>query len=124
MKTYHLFIIVLCFLSLNVQKSFSQTPLTTPVFLTLDNDDHNQGTSGMPKAPILTPQVSIGGHFLFFTESHADFVLTLTDEDGNVVYVANVAASDTQLTLPSSLSGTFELRLYAGIYCFVGEITL
>ena len=124
MKKYYLFIVLLCFLSFNVQKSFSQTPQTDPVSLTLDNDDHNQGTSGMPKTPITPPEVSIYGHTLYFSGTHAEFVLTLTDEEDNVVFTTIVYDTDTQVVLPSSLSGVFKLRLYTGIYCFVGEITL
>jgi hypothetical protein len=61
---------------------------------------------------------------LYFPETHAEFFLTLTDEDENVVFTTTVYDTDTQVVLPSSLSGTYELRLYTGIYCFVGEITL
>ena len=96
----------------------------TSISLTAEYVGTGSQVPSAPKTPIMTPKVSIDGNVLYFGCSHADFVLTLTDEDGNVMYVANVASSDTQLTLPSSLSGTFELRLYAGIYCFVGEITL
>ena len=77
-----------------------------------------------PKTPTVTPEVSIDGYILYFIGSHQDYVLTLTDQDDNVVYMTNVFATDTQIALPTSLSGTFEVRLYIDIYCFVGEITL
>ena len=77
-----------------------------------------------PKTPITPPEVSIYGHTLYFTGSHAEFLLTLTDEDDEVVFSTIVYDTDTQVVLPSSLTGTFELQLYYGIYCFVGEITL
>ena len=105
-------------------RAYAQNNSGQIVVLTVQIDDNNSGSNSSPKTPIMTPKVSIDGNVLYLGCPHADYVLTLTDEDGNEVYVTNVSASDTRLALPSSLSGTFELRLYTGIYCFVGEITL
>lgn len=95
-----------------------------PISLTVEIVDHGSQLPSKPKSPITPPQVSISGHVLYFTGTHAEFVLTLTDEEDNVVFTTIVYESDTQIVLPSSLSGSYELRLYAGIYCFGGEITL
>lgn len=124
MKAKIFLFVCLLVVSFNEQKAFSQTPLTDPVVLTLENDDHGAGGNNLPKTPIVPPEVSIDGHTLYFTGTHAEFVLTLTDEEDNVVFVTNVYATDSQITLPASLSGAFKLRLYTDIYCFVGEIIL
>lgn len=116
-------LLALCVMLFTTQLSFAQNENGQEI-LTLQIDDNHSSSNGSPKTPIVPPLVSISGHTLYFTGSHAEFVLTLTDEEDNVVYVTNVYATDTQIALPSSFSGVFMLRLYTDIYCFVGEITL
>ena len=53
-----------------------------------------------------------------------DFTLELLDEDGVVAYSVYVPAGTTQIVLPSTLSGDFELRLVADTYYYRGYITL
>lgn len=78
-----------------------------------------------PKSPINPPQATLDGHVLTFTTSHADFVLTLLDEDGEEAYTVFVPAATTTVVLPSTLTGLFELQLYpGGSYYFSGDIVL
>ena len=103
----------------------AQVPLnSTPIVFTKEYVGFGSQLPSGPKTPIVTPEVNIDGNDLYFLGSHDEYVLTLTDQDDNVVYVTNVNATDMQISLPTSLSGTFELRLYVDIYCFVGEISL
>lgn len=53
-----------------------------------------------------------------------DFVLELRDEYGCVVYYAFVPSGCTQVILPVWLSGSFELRLVASTYYYIGYILL
>lgn len=53
-----------------------------------------------------------------------DFVLELRDEYGCVVYSAFVPSGCTQVILPVWLSGSFELRLVASAYYYIGYIFL
>ena len=53
-----------------------------------------------------------------------DFTLELHDEDDTVVYSTFVPAGTTQVVLPSTLSGDFELRLAADTYYYIGYISL
>ncbi len=95
-----------------------------PITFTLEYVGSSTLLPSAPKSPTNPPEVSIDGNILYFSGSHTEFVLTLSNQDNTVVYVTNVYATDTQITLPSFLNGIFELRLYTDIYCFVGEITL
>ena len=52
-----------------------------------------------------------------------DFTLELRDEDDAVVYSTLVPVGTTQVVLPSTLSGDFELRLAADIYYYRGYIS-
>ena len=115
---------VLSFMLFTSQLSFAQNENGQEIILTLQIDDNHSSSNGSPKTSIIPPEVSIYGHTLYFTGTHVEFVLTLTDEEDNVVFTTVVYDTDTQIVLPSSLSGAYELRLYTDIYCFVGEITL
>lgn len=54
------------------------------------------------------------------------FTLQLLDEDENVVYSTYIPAGTTQVILPSTLSGDFEIRLvpFNAIYYFRGYLIL
>ena len=56
--------------------------------------------------------------------SNASFTLELRDASDTVVYTAYIYATDTQVSLPTTLTGTYELRLCTDDYYFYGEITL
>ena len=88
-------------------------------------EDPSSDMPGYPKSPIDPPQATLDGHVLTFTTSHADFVLTLLDEDGDEAYTVFVPAATTTVVLPSTLTGLFELQLYpGGSYYFSGDIVL
>ena len=82
------------------------------------------GGTTMPRTPICPPTVGLDGHTLYFETDHPSFTLVLLDEEGEEVYSA-VAPSDVDsVTLPSTLTGDYELQLYNGSnYYFYCEIT-
>jgi len=53
-----------------------------------------------------------------------DFTLELRNENDVVVYSTFVPAGTTQIVLPSTLTGDFELRLVADTYYYRGYISL
>ena len=55
-----------------------------------------------------------------------DYTLVLLDEDGEVVYSDALPSGSTMFVLPSTLSGSFEIRLmpFASTYYYRGYITL
>ena len=53
-----------------------------------------------------------------------DYILELRDENDVVVYTDYVPAGTTQIVLPSTLSGDFELRLVGDTYYYRGYISL
>ena len=78
----------------------------------------------MPKFPAQPPTVYIEENVLYFDADHADFELTLRDEDGNDVYTTTVTTSETEVTLPSTLTGDYEIELISGNWVFTGWIEL
>ena len=56
---------------------------------------------------------------------HPEYVLYIKDENNNVVYTTTVYSTQTQVILPSSLSGDYKIQLdFGGNYFFVGKIEL
>jgi hypothetical protein len=77
-----------------------------------------------PKSPIQPPTVYIEDYVLTFTDGHPDYVLNIKDEDGDVVYTNTVWSTDTEVILPSTLSGDYEIELIMGNWLFTGWIEL
>ena len=86
--------------------------------------DNSTVGNGRPKTPIQPPTVYIEDYVLTFMEGHPDYVLNIKDEDGDVVYTTTVWSTDTEVTLPSTLSGDYEIELVMGNWLFTGWIEL
>ena len=79
---------------------------------------------GYPKTPLLLPHLWQNGYLLDFHGTHADYVLRIVDAADNVVYFAVVPSMQTQVWLPTPLSGTYRIELVSGSLLFYGYITL
>ena len=91
---------------------------------TVHYEDEQPGTNGYPRSPIEVPLVYIEDYTLSFETNHPDYVLTIKDEDGYVVYTTTVFSTDIEVILPSSLSGDYEVNLVMGNWLFTGWINL
>lgn len=88
------------------------------------NEDEQQGSHGNPKSPMQPPTVYIEDYTLLFAVDHPEYVLNIKDEDDNVVYTTVVYSSLTQVILPSTLSGDYQIELVMGNWLFTGWINL
>jgi len=77
-----------------------------------------------PKSPMQPPTVYIEDFTLSFVADHPDYILNIKDEDGDVVYTTTVYSAMTQVALPSTLSGGYEIELIMGNWLFTGWINL
>ena len=80
--------------------------------------------NGYPKSPMQPPTVYIEDYTLLFAVDHPEYVLNIKDEDDNVVYTTVVYSSLTQVILPSTLSGDYQIELVMGNWLFTGWINL
>lgn len=87
-------------------------------------DDEQPVSHGNPRSPIEVPLVYIEDYTLSFETNHPEYVLNIKDEDGIVVYSTVVYSTQTQVVLPSSLSGDYEIQLTMGNWLFTGWINL
>lgn len=86
--------------------------------------DPTPGGLGNGKTPILMPTLWQNGYLLDFHGTHADYVLRILDATNTVVYFAVVPSYQTQVWLPTTLSGTYRIELISGNLLFYGFITL
>lgn len=92
--------------------------------LSVNYDEEQPISHGNPKAPMLAPKVYSEDYTLLFAVDHPDYILNIMDEDGAVVYSTVVYSTQTQVVLPSTLSGDYEIQLVMGNWLFSGWINL
>ena len=89
------------------------------------DDDGNKGNKNPNvKAPVCPPQIEISQKTLFLYSGCDNTTLELYAEDETLVYSTYVPEGTEQITLPSDLTGMFELRIIRGSITFVAEIEL
>ena len=118
MKKLLLFLISVFIFSTSVSAQ-ELVPLTVCI-----EEDDQPGGNGHPRSPNETPIVYIDDYTLLFEANHPDYVLNIKDEDGDVVYSTVVYSAQTQVVLPSTLSGNYQIELVMGYRLFKGWINL
>lgn len=86
-------------------------PITTP-----DNGSH-------PRSPMLVPVLYIDGYTLMASDGTLGSIIQILDEDDNVVF-ATYVATESEIQLPTTLSGTYTIQVIRGNLTFEGEIEL
>jgi hypothetical protein len=119
MKKLLFLVALLCGITMNVKAEPKDLIFSVEI---VDNGGTNPS---LPKSPIEPPQATLDSHVLTFTTSHADYTLTLLDENGDDAYHVFVPSSTSVVMLPSTLNGSFEILLdFGGSYIFVSDIVL
>lgn len=75
-----------------------------------------------PKSPIQIPEVYLNGDTLTFDNTIEGCEVRLLDANENVIFTDSIEENQTDLTFPSSLSGTYELQIICGsitFYCYI-----
>jgi uncharacterized protein YxeA len=95
------------------------------IFFSVSYNEPLNGGNPMPKTPVRPPQATLDGHVLTFTSDHADYTLTLFNEDGDEAYTVFVPYDVDVVMLPATLNGSYGIQLdFGGNYVFVSEIDL
>lgn len=108
---------------------FAQAPSeVTELTFQVGISDPTKSLGEFPRSPINPPSASLDDHTLYIDSEHPAYTLYLVDttgEEPDVVYQVYVPANVNAVVLPSTLSGTYELRLYdGGDYYFYSDIEL
>lgn len=73
--------------------------------------DEGAASSNSTKAPIRPMTVWVDGNVITMQPAASDITIQLYDEDGELVFSGIYYEGTTQVVLPSSLSGTYELYI-------------
>lgn len=92
--------------------------------LTVSIIDEQPISHGHPRSPEETPIVYIDDYTLLFEANHPEYALNIKDENNNIVYSTALYSTQTQVVLPSTLSGDYQIELVVNKYYFCGYINL
>jgi len=118
MKKLLLFLFGAFFLSTSLSAQ-----VLVPLTVCIEENEQPIG-DGNPKSPVTVPKVYIEDYTLTFGINHPEYTLILKDENDNVVYTTTVFTTQTDVILPSTLSGDYQIELIMDDWLFVGEISL
>ena len=118
MKKLLLFLFSAFFLSTSLSAQ-----VLVPLTVCIEENEQPIG-DGNPKTPVIVPKVYIDDYTLLFETNHPEYVLYIKDENDNVVYSTVISSIQTQVVLPSTLSGNYEINLVMGNWLFSGWINL
>ena len=94
------------------------------IILRVRYEDPNNPYGSNPRSPILVPEFYLDGYTLTAGSYTVGSTVEVLDENDNVVYTAYVYVEGDTLVIPSTLSGTYTIRVTRGDTTFVGEIEL
>ena len=95
-----------------------------PFGITGNGDENGGGLGSLPRTPVVPPTVGISAHTLYLYSGCDNTEIVLVDENETEMYNTSVLEGTTQIQLPSTLQGTYELRILRGQYVFYTEIEL
>lgn len=87
-------------------------------------DDHSSSYPGGNKGPVYPWYITQDDNVLTMSATPCDYTLILYDENDVLVYSVFVPAGTTQVVLPATLSGNFEIRFETATYYYYGYISL
>ena len=96
----------------------------TDLFLQVKIEDPDNNLPGNPRSPVLIPEFTQDGYTLTAGSNTAGSTVELLDENDNVVFTSYIYIEGDTIVLPSTLSGTYTIRVTRGDITFVGEIEL
>ena len=119
MKKFFILLLAMCSMSTFVRAA------QEPVRLTAGKINESEIGNDGPRSPVDVPNARIDGH-TFYLSNHPDYVLQLVDPDDETIvfYETDFLSGANSIVLPSTLIGTYEVRLLWGNWYFYGIIYL
>ena len=102
----------------------SMTTVANPILIRLAPIVNPHDNDGVPeRSPELVPVLYLDGYTLTASDNTVGSTIQLLDEDDNVVFSTYVYI-EGDIALPTTLEGTFTIKVIRGDETFVGEIDL
>ena len=109
-------LLTLALLSVVIVRSQSIVPVTPTIEPSLGNGEHQ-------RSPILVPVLYIDGYTLTAGDNTLGSTIRLLDANDNVVFSTYVSI-EGDIQLPTTLSGSFTIRVIRDDEAFEGELEL
>lgn len=87
----------------------------------IDPGECGHGSIKTPPVPLVIYQ---NDNVLTLPATPVDYTLQLRDANGTMLYSLYIPSGTTQIILPTTIFGNFEIRLVADTYYYVGYIDL
>ncbi len=114
-----LFLILFLFVGAYSHQSFAGEPVDITMEIVKEGSESN----GNPRGPVNTIIVTLEDNVLTLPIGLDGFLLQVIAENGFVAY-STVVSGNTQIVLPNTLSGNYELRFVTNTYYYYGYIEL
>lgn len=120
-----LLLLLLIFYGFTSLHAMTNPPLTT-IELKCEESHKGDGYSVLrPRTPVNPPTIYQDGHtILFGTAEFCNSVVVVDINTGETVYEVELLDEDTQVSLPESLIGLYEIRFCRDSYYFYGFVEL
>ena len=99
---------------------YADEPINVPLHF-INEEEISEGNTKAPMCPLFITQ---DGNILTLPATSVDYTFVLYDENGTQAYSTFLSAGTTQVILPTTLSGTYEIRLVADTYYYMGYLEL
>lgn len=116
--------ITFLFIALLMSCTLAQAQVSTPIPFSVQYVPVKPVGNQVPRSPNDPPVVYLEDYTLTFEADHPEYILYIKDEDDAVVYSTVVTSATTEVVLPSTLSGDYEIELIMGDWLFTGWINL
>ena len=100
--------------------AYADDPIDVPLYI-INEGAASNGTIKTPTRPLY---ITLEDKIITLPATPVDYMLELRDENGILVYYTFIPQGTTQIVLPSTLSGDFEIRLVADTYYYIGYLSL
>ena len=117
-------LVAMCFTSFSAHAESEQLDSLYVVNFGFTYTDPIPGHDGHGKSPVVPPSVSIDGHTLYLYSGCAGATLQVVNTLGVAVYTEELYATTTEVEIPATLSGEYELQIIRGNFCFYATIEL
>ena len=115
---------LLFYLFLFLGGTFPPAYANNPVNVSLSIIRTSDVSNGNIKSEPLPLLITLEDYTITLPATDVDYTLELRDENGTLVYSSYIPTGTTQIVLPTTLSGNFEIRLVADTYYYIGYISL
>jgi hypothetical protein len=115
---------LLFYLFLFLGGTFPPAYANNPVNVSLSIIRTSDVSNGNIKSEPLPLLITLEDYTITLPATDVDYTLELRDENGTLVYTAFIPQGSTQIVLPTTFSGEFEIRLVANTYYYIGVLEL